>query len=236
MSPTASANSIIRSIPTAILTQLGVQLQEVTLKRNAILHEVGDKITHLYFPLKGVVSIFTLVERADAVESGVIGREGVVGTILLANVPAFTRAQVQIAGTAVRMRSETFLKLYELSAPFRKAVLQFNAAFIAQIQQNVACNILHDAKQRMCRWLLHATDRMDSSRLALTQETLGVSIGAHRTTIIAAISSLEDDGIILHSRGKIEVLDRRRLIVGACECYRQVQSRYIDVFSHGSLS
>ena len=231
-----SANAIIRSIQTPILTQSGVQLQEVTLKQNAILHEVGDKITHLYFPLKGVVSIFTSVEGADAVENCVIGREGVVGTIVLANVPAATRANVQIAGTAIRMRSETFFKLYAFSASFRKAVLQFNAAIIAQIQQNVACNILHDAKQRICRWLLHATERMDSNFLALTQETLGLSISAHRATVIAAIGSLETEGIILHSRGKIEVLDRQRLIVGACECYRQVQSRYIDVFSHGSLS
>lgn len=224
-----SANALVGSIPPEILADFAAQFEDVALAHNAILHDVGESVSHLYFPLTGVVSVFTIVENADPVENAVIGREGVAGTIALARVPAFARATVQIPGKALRMRTDAFLKLYGACPAFRTAILRFNASIIAQIQQNVACNILHDTKQRICRWLLHASDRMGSMDLSLTQEALAQSISAHRATVISAIGSLQQDGVIRHGRGKIRVIDHPRLLAYSCECYKLVQLQYAEL-------
>ena len=199
----APSNFALKSVPSDIFAMFQAHLEEIPLKQGVVLHEAGEDITHVFFPIDGVVSLFTVVENSDAVETAVIGREGIVGTLAIAKVPSFSRVTVQIAGKAFRMRAENFLKVYSQSPAFRSLVVRFNAALISQIQQNVACNILHGVKARICRWLLHANDRMDGASLALTQEILAQSISAHRATVIAAYGSLENDGLIRHLRGKI---------------------------------
>src|SRR5665647_713842 len=45
----------------------------------AILHESGEAISTVYFPLSGMVSMLAVLQSGEAIETGVIGREGYVG-------------------------------------------------------------------------------------------------------------------------------------------------------------
>lgn len=89
----------------------------------------------------------------------------------------------------------------------------------AEVQQIAACNMLHHAEARLCRWLLQCADRTNRETLFLTQEFLGQMLGINRTTVNFVAQPLQNKGYVKYARGKIEILDREGLAKSACECY-----------------
>jgi CRP-like cAMP-binding protein len=104
-------------------------------------------------------------------------------------------------------------------------MVAYNEVLLAQVQQTAACNALHPMEARLARWLLQTRDRTDSNTLPLTQDFLSEMLGVRRTTVNVVVKKLEDAGVILHRRGRIEIADRKGLEAAACECYAIVRAQ-----------
>jgi len=90
---------------------------------------------------------------------------------------------------------------------------------IGEIANGSACHRFHTARQRLARWLLMASDKIQSSRIELTQEQLAEILGLQRTGVTVANVALQDAGAITSRHGRIRIVDRVRLQTAACECY-----------------
>src|SRR3989475_9353539 len=86
--------------------------------------------------------------------------------------------------------------------------------------QPTACNAVHSVEQRLARWLLMAQDRMASDEFPLTQEFVAMMLGATRPTVTVVAGTLQKAGLITYHRGRITVLNRKKLESASCECYR----------------
>jgi len=102
--------------------------------------------------------------------------------------------------------------------------LRYTQALITQMAQTAVCNRHHSVDQQLCRWLLLSLDRLDSNRLAMTQELIANMLGVRREGVTEAAGKLQRLGVIRYARGKITVLDRSRLEALCCECYQVVKS------------
>jgi hypothetical protein len=47
-------------------------------------------------------------------------------------------------------------------------------------------------------------------------------LGTDRTSVTAAAQSLQERGVIAYSRGKLKILDRKKLEDAVCECYAAI--------------
>ena len=103
--------------------------------------------------------------------------------------------------------------------------MRFNEGLLAQVQQTAACNALHELDERLCRWLLQTQDRVGSNNISLTHEFLSQMLAVRRTTVTLVARGLQKAGIIQYRRGKIEILDRKKLEKRSCECYERGQPR-----------
>ena len=77
-------------------------------------------------------------------------------------------------------------------------------------------------------------DRIEfSAVIRLTHEFLAQMLGTRRSSVTVATGMLEKAGLIAHSRGDLEIIDRKKLEEAACECYglmqRQVNAWQGDV-------
>jgi CRP-like cAMP-binding protein len=108
----------------------------------------------------------------------------------------------------------------------RDVVQRYTQAMINQISQSVACNTLHSAEQRMCRWLLICQDRVGADEFPLTQEFLAQMLGVRRPTVTVVAGILQKAGLISYHRGRIRILDRKRLEESSCSCYRVVKEEF----------
>ena len=121
------------------------------------------------------------------------------------------------------------------SATLREIIVRYNEGLLAQVQQTAACNAVHDLEQRLCRWLLQTQDRAGGDMITLTHEFLSQMLAVRRTTVTLVARSLQDAGAIEYRRGKIRIVDRRKLEKRVCECYKVV-SQQIDRHLPGAAS
>jgi CRP-like cAMP-binding protein len=109
---------------------------------------------------------------------------------------------------------------------FRRLLYRYHAAFVMQVMQGVACNGLHSIEQRCCRWLLSTQDRLGSQELEITHDFLAQMLGVRRASVSDVLRPLQEEGLIRASRGKLTILDSKRLAAASCECYRVIRKEY----------
>lgn len=220
-------NRLLVAINADERARLRAMLEPVTLLPGEVLLDVDQAIDYVYFPQSGVISLLTMVNEDQFVETCTIGREGAVGLVTATGSGiSLSRVVVQIAGRALRMKSTDLRAAIKDMPDFQDIKTRYGEALISQILQTLACNTLHSVEQRLCRWLLICRDRTASEIIPLTQEALAEMLGVQRTTVTAAARSLQARGFIRYRRGVIECTDVAGLKEASCECYDLMRSTF----------
>lgn len=204
---------------------------QVTLTHGQQIITPDEPIRDIYFPLNCLLSLITIMEDGSSVESGCIGREGMAGVpVLLDSVQTTMETVVQIPGEALKIRASILKEAYDKKGELHKLLNRYMHTVIVVGSQTAACNALHKAIARCCRWLLMSSDGVGSNELNLTQEYLSVMLGVRRPTVTEVAIELQNAGFITYRRGRIEILDRKKLEQMACECYGRVKAEYERLF------
>jgi len=215
-----SQNRLLAALPASDYSLLQPHIKEVPLEAGKVLHDLGDKIQFVYFPLSGMISLLSVMRDGKAVETAALGREGALGVSFgLGTGHAPARAVVQIAGRAARIPAMQFQAGLKESERMRDVIIRYKETRLLHTQQAVACNALHGAEARLSRWLLQTSDMIGGNMVPLTQEHLSQMLGVRRTTVTAIARALQQEGFIRYTRGRIEITDREKLKKFACECY-----------------
>jgi DNA-binding transcriptional regulator YhcF (GntR family) len=204
--------------PFGTLVEVGPE--EIVLTR-------GEQVSSSLFPV-GPTMVTMVVELSGGrtVEVASVGREGAVGGIVsCGHAPAFSRAQVLVAGPAFKVPMKALEDAKKRSAFIGNLFCRYSDYLLSQVMQSVVCNAYHSITERAARWLLHVQDRA-GDRIELTQEALAGLLGVQRTTVNAVTKELSSEGLITTSRGTVRVVDRAGLKRRACECYQRLQDHY----------
>jgi CRP-like cAMP-binding protein len=219
----ATLNLLLAALPRKSYAELLPGLTSVALKFGDVLYEPGQPIDQVYFPGDSMVSLLTLVEDHLALEVGLVGPEGMVGSPLALGIARSpVRALVQGGGSAMRMSAGSFRRALRRSPPLQRSLLRYVHALMSQVTQTAACNRFHVVERRLARWLLMTRDRMRSDEFRLTQDFLAHMLGVRRVGVTEAAGALQRRKLIEYTRGVIRILDGRGLAASACSCYRIV--------------
>lgn len=218
------ANHLLAALPRRDYLDLLAGLEPVTLTYGMVLYEPGSAIGQVYFPVDCLVSLLATVEERQAMEVGLVGREGMVGiSLALGSEVASVRALVQASGTAMRMKAARFRKAFEQCPPLQHETHRYAYAKLAMARQTVACNHFHSIGARLARWLLMTSDRVLSEEFLLTQAFLADMLGVRRGAVNAAAGPLQERNLIRYTRGRIRILERKGLEALACRCYTKIE-------------
>ncbi len=218
------ANGILRQLSAKSLALIEPHARKVKLPQGTVLHEPGETIANVYFPISGMVSMLAVLKSGEAIEAGIVGPEGFVGGYLgVRGWRAQGHAVMQISGEALRISVRNFKKAYDASDELRILINGYQAVMYFQAQQSAACQALHPVEARMCRWLLQAQDAVGDDTLNLTQEFLSHMLGVRRTSVSGSANKLQEEGLITYKRGVIRIVDRKGLEKSSCECYAAVR-------------
>jgi CRP-like cAMP-binding protein len=225
------SNLLLEALPAATKNRLLSQLEPVELPTGTSLYEVDAFPRFVHFMTSGIASVVTVLEGGDAVEVGLVGREGIAEKIhLLGPQLGMTRCFMQVAGSGVRMDFRRFEQVFLEDTSLHRAILrlvQHEALVLAQLS---ACNRLHEVEERLARWLLMVQDRTGDPVMRLTQEFLAEMLGSRRSTVNLTAGSLQRSGLIEYRRSYVRIENRERLEDVACECYPIIRKLFDNVY------
>jgi CRP-like cAMP-binding protein len=220
---TETENRLLRALPRRERERLRPKLEPVRLAVREQLYDAGKPIAHVYFPTDCVLSMVADVD-GESVEVATVGNEGMAGLpVFLGTGTIPSKCYCQVPGDALRMRAAALEEEVGCGGALRDVLLRYTHYLLTQATQSAACNRLHSAEERLCRWLLMTQDRAGSDRFPLTQEFMALLLGVRRATVSLTASALQHAGLIKYSRGKVTVLDREGLEGASCGCYAVVR-------------
>jgi CRP-like cAMP-binding protein len=220
-------NHLLRALPPAEWERLSPHLELVEMTLGHVLYESGSVLRHVYFPTTSIVSMLYVMESGSSAEIAVVGNEGIVGVALfMGGETTPSRALVQSAGHAYRLKGQILKDEFHLAAALQHLLLRYTQALLTQMAQTAVCNRHHSVDQQLRRWLLLSLDRLSSNTLSMTQELIANMLGVRREGVTESAGKLQLAGLIHYSRGQITVLDRPRLEAQACECYQVVKKEF----------
>src|SRR5829696_6883466 len=220
-------NRLLAALPAEERLRLGSELRLVELGIREQIHDPGDPITEIYFPVNCVISIVAAVDDDVAVEVAMVGFEGMTGLPAFLGIAASPhRCFCQVPGQALRLDTVTLRRFLAGDGALHDLLHRYTQAVLAFLAQNIACNQLHSAEERTARWLAQTHDRVDSDSFQITQEFLAQMLGVRRATVSENARTLQRAGLIRYSRGRLTILDRAGLHAAACDCYLTIRREF----------
>ncbi|MBO9501420.1 Crp/Fnr family transcriptional regulator [Brevundimonas sp. A19_0] len=219
-------NRFIANLPAEEAAALRPLLRRIEVTFDQTVVDEGAVITEVHFPIDAQFANLIRFPDGSAVETAVVGFEGVTGLApFMADRPSSWEIVCRAAGTTWVASAASLRKLSLARPRLLERLLVLTDLYQAQAAQTAACNALHPIPDRIARWLLTAWDLSPHESLAFRQEELARLIGTRRSTISEAASELKRRKVIAYGRGAIRITDRAGLEAAACDCYHMLRPR-----------
>jgi CRP-like cAMP-binding protein len=223
----AKSNRLLDSLSLSDRKRLLGHCQLVELTLGEVLCEPGERIRHVYFPVRSFISLISPIDARASLEVGLVGDEGMLGSSLLLGVKlAPHRALVQGAGSAWRLKEASFCREFERSKRIRDRLNRYLYVTLRQMAQTAVCTHFHVVEARLARWLLMTGDRAHSDHFLITHQFMSYMLGVRREGITQAARALQRRKLISYRRGQVTILNRRALESVACVCYAAALESY----------
>ena len=199
-------------------------LNHVVFQAGEQLWTSGEQISHVLFPVRGVISLQVLAADGKRVDIGLLGREGCIDvTSFMGAKETRVNALGLTDGEALAMRSDLFQKHLTIT-PFRKALEQYFCMLLVMFNQIAVCGRIHAIEKTLINRLLLMQDRTGTDSFQMTQDFLSRVLGVRKATVSRAAAGLKRLGAISYDRqGRIRIVDRKQLERQACSCYRAIK-------------
>jgi CRP-like cAMP-binding protein len=224
-------NLLIEALSPDLRKQLIALARSIDLPQGTVLYSTGEPCPYAYFLTGGVASVVVSVADGSSAEVGMIGHEGLAGVhALLGPHAPLARCFMQVAGSGLRIPVTDLRRIFQESEEFRTRALESAQLQMLMLDQIAGCNKLHQANERLARWLLTAADRLESETVCLTQEAISQMLGTRRTTVALVAGTLQRAGMIGYRRGLVKILNRQALTDAACDCYGITRRLVSDLY------
>ncbi len=178
------------------------------------------------FLISGIVSFMVELSDGPVVQTGMVGRDGVIGAAQALDAKkSVNRIVVQVPGSALVIDRTPLRDLIERGSAVGKVFAFHQQFFVADIQQTAACNACHSIEARMARWLLRMRD-LAGDELPITQDYLAAMIGVRRSSVSEMAGIFQKAGVLKYARGRVHIEDVEALKKHSCECHQVVRENY----------
>lgn len=190
------------------------------LEARRTLHAPGEPLRLVYFPAGCVVGCSAAGAGGAAVETAVVGREGLAGLgAALGERRSQGLTRVLLAGDALCVEAGALRELFAGGPRCAALLTRYYGALVRQVSRRALCNTRHRLSGRLATWLLALAGRAGSDDFRLTQESVARQLGVRRTGVSECVGELERAGAVQHRRNRLRLASREALAAAACACH-----------------
>ena len=220
-------NLLVAALPRPDRLRFLADCEAIELTSGQVLAEPGARLICAHFPLDAFMALAAPVNGKGAVETAMIGNEGMLGIPLaLGTTNSPLRATIIRGGSGLRIGAAALHRHLAGGPALRRILNGYIHVTIAQFAQAAACMHFHRIDARLACWLLMAEDRAHTGELHFTQDALAVMLGVRRVGVTEAAGMMQKRQLLRYRRGAITILDRKGLIAMSCGCYQAARDIY----------
>ncbi|MCO4088901.1 MAG: Crp/Fnr family transcriptional regulator [Limnohabitans sp.] len=194
--------------------------QLVCLEAGQLIFRPHEIIQFVFFPVSAIIAMQIDISDGSSADIVLIGKEGMVGSGVMGGNQNFSRARVKFAGFAYKLPLSVFQSELALDSAFLKIWMATTRQMILQIAMPTVCSSKHSNEQQIIRWIMNTLDKTQGQTLQITHQEIADTLGIRRESVTLTAGKLSHEGLIEVTRGQLQILDRPKLEVRACECYR----------------
>jgi CRP-like cAMP-binding protein len=220
-------NRLLRALPPEDFAALAPALRPEVMPLQRVLISANTQIRTVHFVEAGIVSV-TSDAPSGRVEIGLLGREALVGAapVLLGDDRSPFTHFVQAAGHILSVDVSDLRAEVERRPALRGLLHRYIQAQTIQTAQTAFVNVRGGTPTRLARWLLMCDDRIEGEEITVTQEFMSLMLGVERPGVTIAMGSLVKDGLVAKRRGRVQIIDRERLLDLAGDGYGLAETEY----------
>jgi CRP-like cAMP-binding protein len=226
MSAGQSTNGVLQRISADDFRGIEPFLEKVELKLKQEIITPDEPMTHVWFPESGMVSIIASADRSEAIEVGMVGREGMTSHVTRLGDTSVLRSLVQLSGTALAVEASSYIEWVEQRPDVLRVVLRFQQSMMVQISYTALSHGSYTIEERLARWLLMSFDRSEGGDLPLVHEFIAIMLAVRRSGVTTAMHVLEGKHAIRAVRGRIQLRNREVLVDMAAGSYGIAEREY----------
>ena len=134
---TPKKNLLLAALPLADYLRLELELEKVSLSAGEVIHEAGEVLDFLYFPVSCIISLRSKTQGGASSELAIVGKDGVVGvSAVLGGARSVHQAVAKSAGHAYRIGIEQMRSELDQGGALLRIALRYVQALLIQIGQN----------------------------------------------------------------------------------------------------
>jgi CRP-like cAMP-binding protein len=209
-------NELLDQLPDADYQKLLPNLRLISLVSGQELYAPGAIISRIYFPVTTAVALAKVIASGQAIDTAIIGSDGLVGLRGLDRGVSAHRFHVTTSGFAYVIDRSSLLQESRIAPAIYRMCLQAGLQMILKMSVEMACAHFHGLEQRVAKWILIRHDLCRCAPVRATHQTIADSLGVRREAVTNTFRKLRGISI---SRSAIEVEDRALLEAASCECY-----------------
>ncbi|MDR6636235.1 CRP-like cAMP-binding protein [Phyllobacterium sp. 1468] len=220
-------NKLLKCLLRTDFELLAPHLKRVDFSLREPIENPESPIESALFVEDGIASIVAKSPDGGDIEIGLVGFDGMTGSALvLGSTSTPLSIYIQLAGSGLRIAADKLLAAIAQSASLQLVLLKYTQAMVVQTATTALVNGQADARTRLARWLLMVHDRTSGHDLYLTHELMAVMLGMRRPWVTETLHSLEGEGHIRATRGKVTIMDRTGLLAEANGFYGVAEREY----------
>jgi PAS domain S-box-containing protein len=132
---TPKENLLLAALPLADYLRLEPELAKVSFSVGEVIHEAGEVLDFLYFPVSGIVSLRSISEDGVCSEVAIVGNDGVVGiSAVLGEERTAHQAVAQSTGHAYRISIEHARKELDQGGALLRITLRYVQTLATRMQ------------------------------------------------------------------------------------------------------
>jgi CRP-like cAMP-binding protein len=172
----------------------------------------ADQEVDRIFLIDAGIAALAWPDEQRAIDIAIIGRDGMIGAGASFGGPtSFFPVIARTPLTVLQVPAQMFDEVISASPELKARVFAFAKSLVRQIAETAHVNARRSVEQRLARWLTITTERLDAPSMRVTHDEIAWAIGARRAGVTVALHGLEGEKLVRSTRGKVTVLDPRRL-------------------------
>lgn len=217
-------NQLLAALSPEELERISPHLVKLNVPVGHVLFNPGDIIRDVYFPTTAIISMMNAMNDGTKVEVAAIGHEGMIGIrMFFDDDEAYAHAICQAPGQVLKMDAQAFWMIVRERAGMRHIVHHYVHAFLFEVFQSAACNMVHSVRQRFARWILTKSDRARTETFPLPPSLIATMLTITPPSALELVNELAQKGLIDYRDEVIQIISRAGLEGIVCECYERVR-------------